>query len=193
MSSQTPLGSKDLPTIDLWDLRSNVSKSIVEACDQFGFFKVINHGVPKEITEKVPQEGFSFFAKPTFVKQQAAQASPANPLGYGHKNIGALGDKGELEYLLLSTHPFYIAEKFITISDDPSRFSSTVNHYIQAVRDLTCELLELIAEGLYVKDKSVFSGLIRDVESDSLLRLNYYLPTSKDDILGLENILTLSS
>ena len=62
--------------------------------------------------------------------------------------------------------------------------SSTVNHYIQAVRDQTCELLELIAEGLYVKDKSVFSGLFRDVESDSLLRLNYYLPTSKDDDIG---------
>ncbi|XP_030936607.1 gibberellin 2-beta-dioxygenase 2-like [Quercus lobata] len=183
-SSGTPLGSKNLPTIDLRDHRSNVSKSIVEACDQFGFFKVINHGVPKDIIEKVQQEGFSFFAKPTFVKQQADQASPANPLGYGHKNIGALGDKGELEYLLLSTHPSYIAEKSITISDDPSRFSSAVNRYIQAVRDLTCELLELIAEGLYVKDKSVFSGLIRDVESDSLLRLNYYLPTSKDDGIG---------
>ena len=61
---------------------------------------------------------------------------------------------------------------------------STVNHYIQAVRDLTCELLELIAEGLYVKDKSVFSGLIRDVVSAALLRLNYYLPTSKDDDIG---------
>ena len=121
-SSRTPLGSKNLPTIDLRDHRSNVSKSIVEACDQFGFFKVINHGVPKDIIEKVQQEGFSFFAKPTFVKQQAAQASPTNPLGYGHKNIGALGDKGELEYLLLSTHPSYIAEKSITISDDPLQF-----------------------------------------------------------------------
>ncbi|KAK9993189.1 hypothetical protein SO802_022892, partial [Lithocarpus litseifolius] len=38
--------------------------------------------------------------------------------------------------------------------------------------------------GLYVKDKSVFSGLNGDVESDSLLRLNYYLPTSKDDDIG---------
>ena len=48
------------------------------------------------------------------------QANLANPLGYGHKNIGSNGDKGELEYLLLSTHLSYIAEKYNTISNDPS-------------------------------------------------------------------------
>ena len=48
------------------------------------------------------------------------QADLANPLGYGHKNIGSNGDMGELEYLLLSTHLSYIAEKYNTISNDPS-------------------------------------------------------------------------
>ena len=58
-----------------------------------------------------------FFAKPMFAIQQA---DLANPLGYGHKNIGSNGDMGELEYLLLSTHLSYIAEKYNTISNDPS-------------------------------------------------------------------------
>ena len=60
---------------------------------------------------------------PIFAKQQA---DLANPLGYGHKNIGSSGDMRELEYLLLSTHLSYIAEKCITIFDDPSRFKCLI-------------------------------------------------------------------
>ncbi|XP_028066706.1 gibberellin 2-beta-dioxygenase 2-like, partial [Camellia sinensis] len=54
--------------------------------------------------------------------------------------------------------------------------SCAVNDYIQAVRSLTCEMLDLVAEGLFVPDKSVFSRLIRDVHSDSCFRLNHYPP-----------------
>ena len=54
--------------------------------------------------------------------------------------------------------------------------SSIVSAYTEAVRELACEILELIAEGLGVPETSVFSRLIRDVDSDSVLRLNHYPP-----------------
>ena len=42
--------------------------------------------------------------------------------------------------------------------------SSTLSAYTEAVRELACDILELIAEGLGVPDTWIFSRFIRDVE-----------------------------
>ncbi|KAG4980432.1 hypothetical protein JHK84_034012 [Glycine max] len=59
--------------------------------------------------------------------------------------------------------------------------NSTLSAYIEAVRELACEILELIAEGLGVPDTWIFSRFIRDVDSDSVLRLNHYPPIINKD------------
>lgn len=44
------------------------------------------------------------------------------------------------------------------------------------MRKLACEVLELMAESLKIQPKNVFSKLVTDSESDSMLRLNHYPP-----------------
>lgn len=164
----------DLPVIDLSWKREKVRKLIVRACEEFGFFKLINHGVAKEIIDNVEKESKEFFSLPASEKQKVG---PPNPIGYGSKKIGFNGDTGELEYLLFHTNPSSIYQRVRAINkEDPKNFSSVVTTYVEAVRELACEVLDILGEGLELEDERAFSKLIRDGESDSLVRLNHYPP-----------------
>lgn len=120
--------SLPVPVIDLSWRREIASERIVRACQEFGFFKVINHGVSKQVIKEMEARGKEFFSLPA---QEKRRAGPPNPLGYGRRNIGFNGDTGELEYLLLHTNPNSIS---MTISKEyPSKFRY---HHIRSLVSL---------------------------------------------------------
>lgn len=90
----------EVPIIDL-SKGAEASKEMIKACEDYGFFKVINHGVPQEIISRMEEEARAFFSQPGPDK---LRAGPPNPYGYGCNNIGLKGDVGEVEYLILQTN-----------------------------------------------------------------------------------------
>lgn len=105
--------TKFLSGIPLIDLSNPESKHlIVKACEEFGFFKVINHGVPMDFITKLESEAVKFFSLPLPEKEKAG---PANPFGYGNKDIGRKGDIGWVEYLMLTTNPQLNSEIFQSV------------------------------------------------------------------------------
>ncbi|RYR76534.1 hypothetical protein Ahy_A01g001120 isoform I [Arachis hypogaea] len=85
----------------------------------------------------------------------------------------------DIYYYLVAKSSRYVLSLSSSISKlfmKPKEAFTKVSAYTEEVREVACEILELIAEGLGVPDTSLFSKLIKDSESDSLLRLNHYPP-----------------
>lgn len=61
-----------------------------------------------------------------------------------------------------------------------SNCSCAVSDYIEEAKELACKILELVAEGLWVPDKFSLSKFIKDVDCDSVLRINHYPPVNKN-------------
>ncbi|KAK6932213.1 Isopenicillin N synthase-like, Fe(2+) 2OG dioxygenase domain [Dillenia turbinata] len=176
--------STSIPLIDL--SKPDAAKLVVKACQDFGFFKVINHGVSMELVKKLEGEAVKFFG---LSQSEKNKVGPAKPFGYGSKAIGPNGDMGWIEFILLSIDPKLVAQKSFYISkENPENFRSLVTDYLEAVRKLSFEILELIADGLEIKPRNVLRRLLEDEESDSVFRLNHYPPFPELQALSGENL-----
>ncbi|KAL3615188.1 Gibberellin 2-beta-dioxygenase [Castilleja foliolosa] len=163
----------EIPIIDLSD--TNCKKLIVEACKEFGFFKVVNHGVSMEFLNRFETEALNFFELP---QEEKDKMGPPTPFGYGNKRIGPNGDVGWVEYLLLQNNAKTILPG---ISEN---LWCLVNEYIPAVKNMTCQVLDMISDELQIEPKDALSKLIRDEKSDACFRLNYYPPCPGRNLVG---------
>ncbi|PWA76686.1 gibberellin 2-oxidase1 [Artemisia annua] len=186
MKTTKPVNPLTLSQIPVVDLSSHDAKhQIVNACQEFGFFKVVNHGISMNLINKLESQAMQFFLSPQDIKEKAG---PADPFGYGNKKIGNNGDVGWVEYLLLNAKPETDIEKLVSAFEEhPEVFQHALNDYLTSVTKMGCGILELMAEGLELEAKNVFSKLLMDDKSDSVFRLNYYPPcpdVQEDEING---------
>nr|GEZ24177.1 gibberellin 2-beta-dioxygenase 1-like [Tanacetum cinerariifolium] len=186
MKTTKPVNPLTLSQIPIVDLSSQDSKhQIVNACQEFGFFKVVNHGISMNLINKLESQAMKFFLSPQDIKDKAG---PADPFGYGNKSIGTNGDLGWVEYLLLNAKPETDIKKLVSAFEEhPEVFPCVLNDYLSSVKKMGCGILELMAEELKLESKTVFSKLLMDERSDSVFRLNYYPPcpdVQEDEING---------
>lgn len=170
-----------IPEVDLTDPAAKTQ--IVKACEEYGFFKVVNHGVSLELMNKLEAEAVKFFSQSQSEKDKAG---PPDPFGYGSKRIGPNGDVGWIEYLLLNTNPQVTSHKTLAIFQERSqKFRCAVDEYIVAVKKMAYQVMELMADGLNIKPRNVMSKLLKDEKSDSCFRVNHYPPCPDHQLQAL--------
>jgi gibberellin 2-oxidase len=102
----------------------------VKACEEFGFFKVVNHSVCMESISLLESEAVKFFSMPF---NQKEKVGPANPFGYGNKKIGQNGDVGWVEYLLLTNNQDFNSMRLSPAfgkDSDKLRYVFKFKHYL---------------------------------------------------------------
>ncbi|KAL0844494.1 hypothetical protein Bca101_017740 [Brassica carinata] len=160
-----------IPVIDISDPESK--HALVKACEDFGFFKVINHSVSSKLVSVLEHGAVEFFSLPTSRKTQVAGC----PIGYGIRAIGRNGDVGWVEYLLMNanldfgSHPFPLGRL-----KNPETFRNALLEYTTSVRKMTCHVLEMMTDGLGIKPRNTLSKLVSGENTDSLFRINHYPP-----------------
>ncbi|MFS7976194.1 putative gibberellin 2-beta-dioxygenase [Helianthus anomalus] len=133
LSSSSPLRTKKtqaigIPVIDLSLDTITLSHHIIAACQDYGFFKLVNHGVSIQVISKMEEAVNGFFSKPSSEKVKV-KANPPSPFGYGCRNIGFNGDVGELEYILLQANSLSTCSDNVSVvANQPTNFRYVINH-----------------------------------------------------------------
>ncbi|XP_019449876.1 PREDICTED: 1-aminocyclopropane-1-carboxylate oxidase 4-like isoform X2 [Lupinus angustifolius] len=107
-SINSSIDDANIPIIDLSDLyggdkdaQLSILKQISEACNEWGFFQIVNHGVSPDLMDKARETWRQFFHLPMEVKQKYAN-SPKTYEGYGSRlgiEKGAILDWSDYYFL----------------------------------------------------------------------------------------------
>ncbi|XP_027184117.1 feruloyl CoA ortho-hydroxylase 1-like [Coffea eugenioides] len=168
--NSTIVTDDSIPVIDLSNWNDpNVAEQICNAAEKWGFFQIVNHGIPIEVLENVKEATRRFFALPAEEKNKHSKdSSPSNNVRYGTsftpKAEKALEWK---DFLSL----FYV-------SDDeaaalwPSACRNETLDFMKKSQFVIRKLLEALMKGLNVKEidetkESLLMGSKR-------ININYY-------------------
>lgn len=179
----------EFPTIDFSSAPDDVVLQIGQACKDWGFFQVVNHGVPLELLAKVEDLGRRFFALSAEEKRKVKR-DEVNAMGYHDgENTKNVRDWKEVFDFLVEDRTAIPAslepddqELRILINQwplHPPEFREVCQEYAREVEKLAYKLLELIAQSLGLP-KSRLNGFFKG--QTSLVRLNYYPPCPFPDL-----------
>ncbi|KAK8647990.1 hypothetical protein V6N13_128754 [Hibiscus sabdariffa] len=180
----------EIPIIDLSvSGTEKLASEIGKACQEWGFFQVINHGVPLESRNRVEKVAKAFFDLPIEEKRKAKR-DEFNFTGYHDeehtKNVRDWKEVFDMlihDPTILPASPDPDDEEITTYTnkwpENPPEFRETCLEYCREVEKLAFRLLELI---------SISLGLQADRLSDffkhqtGMLRLNYYPPCPSPEL-----------
>ncbi|XP_009788475.1 jasmonate-induced oxygenase 2-like isoform X1 [Nicotiana sylvestris] len=186
----------NIPIIDLQELfndiesrrfsglTSSVVEQISEACRNWGFFQVVNHGVPPELMDQATEVWREFFHQPMEVKQSCAN-SPKTYEGYGSRlgvKKGAILDWSDYYFLHYLPCSLKDQKKWPAL---PVYLREVIEEYSKQVVNFGGRLMKVLSANLGLREdylQDAFGG--EDI--GACLRVNFYPKCPQPDLtLGL--------
>ena len=176
-----------VPVIDVANLiegsaADDVVADIAAACESWGFFQIVGHGVSPKLIDQVWRQTRAFFLAAPAVKD-SVRRTLANPWGYYNNELTKnQRDKKEVfDFTVAGRDGIYDAENRWPEHD--SRFRDTMTDYLDAVAKLSLVLLRAFCKGLRLPAGFLDDDFVGN--HTGFVRLNYYPvddPLSGSDI-----------
>ncbi|KAK7372991.1 hypothetical protein VNO80_06384 [Phaseolus coccineus] len=179
--------TENIPTIDFHQLtssdpseRSKAIQQLGDACRDWGFFMVINHGVSETLREKVLREGERFFDLSKEEKMEFAGEKILDPIRYG-TSFNLMVDKALFwrDYLKCLVHPHFNAPS------KPPALRETLEEYSRKGKEVVEELLKGISLSLGLEENYIHKRMNVELGCKVLV-INFYPPCPKPElVMGL--------
>ncbi|XP_075497696.1 oxoglutarate-dependent flavonoid 7-O-demethylase 1-like [Primulina tabacum] len=177
--------SSEVPVIDMHQLDGD---SMVElgklhdACQEWGFFQLINHGVSSGVVENMKLEVQKFFSLPIEEKKRFYQEE-GDVEGYGQAFVVSEDQKLDwADMFSIVTLPTYLRKNHL-IPKLPHTFREAIEAYSVELKILAMKLLSLMARVLKIKEEDMKILFERGTQS---MRMNFYPPCPQPElVMGL--------
>ncbi|KAJ7557151.1 hypothetical protein O6H91_05G113800 [Diphasiastrum complanatum] len=173
------LDEKQIPTIDLAAIeggrRDRIVAEIAHACEDWGFFHIINHGVPLELIDKLKENANKFFRLPYEEKKLYAVEPGKRTIGYGAGNRTDVSEVDVLDWRESMSHKCRpLAERYnAEWPTNPEGCSETISEYADRLREVAVKLLEVISESLGLPS-SFLEEFCGGEKATQLVMMNFY-------------------
>ncbi|KAF8087815.1 hypothetical protein N665_0565s0001, partial [Sinapis alba] len=187
LGSSIGIRETTLPVIDLSLLhqpllRSSVIHEINMACKEFGFFQVINHGIPQSVVRDALDAATQFFDLPVEEKMLLVSANVHQPVRYG-TSLNHSTDRVHYwrDFIKHYSHPL---SKWINMwPSNPPCYKDKVGKYAEATHVLHKQLIEAISESLGLEKNYLQE---QTEEGSQVMAVNCYPACPEPDItLGM--------
>ncbi|KAL2252153.1 UNVERIFIED_CONTAM: Protein SRG1 [Sesamum indicum] len=173
-----------IPVIDMQkfsDIHTMDSElhALHDACQEWGFFQLMNHGVDSAVVEKMKSEIQEFFNLPIEEKKKLRQKE-GDLEGYGQAFV--VSEEQKLDWadmFYIVTSPTYLRKPHL-IPQLPPTFRDTIEVYASELKILGMKILKLMAKALDMKAEEMETLFAQGMQS---MRMSYYPPCPQPELV----------
>ncbi|GMI70783.1 DOWNY MILDEW RESISTANT 6 [Hibiscus trionum] len=183
--TQTPLLSS-VPVIDLMEEPcASVVDKISKACEEYGFFQIINHGVPRELCDRVLAVLAAFFELPPQEKAPFLATDQTQQVKLLNYYVKSDGENKVSMWSECFTHPWHPLDDILhLLPQNPPQYREVIAEYSKEIYVLMKRLLSLISQGLGLEQDCLETKLGENPTFRA--QGNYYPPCPDPELtLGL--------
>ncbi|KAA8547483.1 hypothetical protein F0562_003653 [Nyssa sinensis] len=181
--------SDEIPVISLEGIddingrRAEICKKIVEACEDWGIFQVVDHGVDANLISEMTRLARQFFSLPPEEKLRfdMSNGKKGGFIVSSHLQGEAVQDWREI--VTYFSYPIW-ARDYSRWPDKPEGWRGVTEKYSEKLMELACKLLEVLSEAMGLEKEALTKAC---VDMDQKVVVNFYPKCPQPDLtLGLK-------